>query len=224
MSLTDPVPRQLLSDEAYWRIREAIVTGELAPGARIKDTELAAGLGLSRTPVREALARLVDNGLIEATPGVSTRITLLDSGDIANVLSILRVLDQHAIITAVPRMTSADIHSLRLINDEFAAAVRSSDARAALAADERFHRVPLLIAGGSLLTRVTDQLHPQIDRVLYRKFSTLFGLENTVSHHAALIDLFEAGDAETAARRSSDHWTQLGEVIHELFATDQLSN
>src|ERR1044072_5210686 len=77
MSLDSPVSRRLLSDEVFQRLRDSIVLGELVPGEKVKDSELAERLGLSRTPVREALARLVDIGLVEAKPGVYTRITTL---------------------------------------------------------------------------------------------------------------------------------------------------
>lgn len=90
-----------MSDIALERIREAIVTGELAPGSKIKDSELAEYLGLSRTPVREALARLVDTGLVEAKPGAYTRITTLDRGDVEATLAVIEALDQLAVVTEV---------------------------------------------------------------------------------------------------------------------------
>ena len=74
VSLDSPVSRRLLSEEVFYRLRDSIVRGELAPGEKVRDAELAERLGLSRTPVREALARLVDSGLVEAKPGVYTRI------------------------------------------------------------------------------------------------------------------------------------------------------
>lgn len=82
MSLDSPVSRRLLSDEVFDRLRDSIVRGELVPGEKVKDGELAERLGLSRTPVREALARLADIGLVEAKPGVYTRITTLNRRDV----------------------------------------------------------------------------------------------------------------------------------------------
>ena len=80
--LDEPVERRRLSDITYERLRQAIVTGELPPGEKVRDAELSARLGLSRTPVREALARLVDSGLVEAKPGVHTRISSLNRRDV----------------------------------------------------------------------------------------------------------------------------------------------
>jgi len=211
-----------MSDEAYDRILDAIVTGELVPGERIKDTELAERLGLSRTPVREALNRLVDTGLVEAKPGVYTRITTLNRQDAARTLSVLRALDELAVVTAAPLLSKADLELMTAINEEFAAAVSRDDIRGALDADDRFHRVPVIAADNPLLGRIVDQLHPQIHRILYRKFSTLFGGEDTVHHHSNLIAVLAAGDAEGAAKRSSEHWVQLGGLIDELFVNEQL--
>src|SRR3989304_5916522 len=100
-----PVERARMSDIALERIREAIVTGELAPGSKIKDSELAEYLGLSRTPVREALATLVATGLVEAKPGAYTRIPPLDRGDVEATLAVIEALDQLAVVTAVPNLT-----------------------------------------------------------------------------------------------------------------------
>ena len=108
-----PVERARMSDIALERIREAIVTGELAPGSKIKDSELAEYLGLSRTPVREALARLVDTGLVEAKPGAYTRITTLDRGDVEATLAVIEALDQLAVVTAVPNLTDEMIGAMR---------------------------------------------------------------------------------------------------------------
>lgn len=222
MSLSDPVNRRLMSDEAYDRIREAIVTGELIPGERVKDTELALNLGLSRTPVREALNRLTDTGLVEAKPGVYTKITTLNPHQTAQTLSVLKALDELAIRTAVPRLSTSDLDRMTSINKEFAAAVKRNDARAALDADDRFHNVPITVADNPLLARLVDQLHPQIHRILYRKFSTFYGGENTINHHVELVRTLASGDADAAAELSTAHWVQLGELIGDLFDKEQL--
>lgn len=222
MSLKDPVDRRLMSDEAYERIRDAIVTGELPPGERVKDAEVAENLGLSRTPVREALARLMDMGLVEAKPGVYTRITVLDKDDVARTLAVLQALDNLAIRTATPRLTAEDLQKMQEINEEFEAAVKRNDIKAALDADGRFHHIPVEAAGNPLLGRIMDQLHPQIHRILYRKFSTLYGGENTSNHHRQLIQILAAGAAEAAAQRSAQHWVELGDLIEELFANAEL--
>lgn len=217
-----PVSRRLLSDEVFLRLRDAIVRFELAPGEKVRDTELAERFGLSRTPVREAINRLVETGLVEARPGVSTRITPLDRTDVERTLAVLRSLDTLAVSTAVPRMTTADLDEMRAANRDFELAVEADDTDAALLADDHFHGVPLRVADNPTLIRIIEQLHPQIHRILYRKFSTLMGGRNTIEHHDAFVALCAAGDTDAASALSGQHWERLGGHITELFATNQL--
>ena len=222
-TLDSPVSRRLLSEEVFHRLRDSIVRGELAPGEKVKDAELAERLGLSRTPVREALARLVESGLVEAKPGVYTRITTLNRHDAQHALSVLRSLDRLAMETGVPRLTKRDLDQMRRANREFSRAVAVEDPDAALAADDRFHAVPLAAAGNPVLSRLVEQLHPQIHRILYRKFSTLLGGRNTVEHHERLLTLCTRADARAAADLSARHWSELGGHITRLFETNELS-
>ncbi|SDO05504.1 transcriptional regulator, GntR family [Streptomyces sp. cf386] len=223
MSLDRPVSRRLLSDEVFDRLRDSIVRGELVPGEKVKDGELAERLGLSRTPVREALARLADIGLVEAKPGVYTRITTLNRRDVAKTLAVLRSLDRLAIETAVPVMTEQDLQRMREANRVFERAVATEDTAAALAADDRFHAVPIEAADNPVLSRIVGQLHPQIHRILHRKFSTLLGGRNTIEHHDRLIEVCAGGDASAAAELSGRHWSELGGHINELFDSNQFA-
>ncbi|HET9128361.1 MAG TPA: GntR family transcriptional regulator [Propionibacteriaceae bacterium] len=224
MSLDRPVSRRLLSDEVFHRVRDSIVRGELAPGEKVRDGELAERLGLSRTPVREALTRLADIGLVEAKPGVYTRITTLSRRDVEKTLAVLRSLDELAVETAVPLMTEQDLDSMREANHDFQRAVTADDAQAALAADDRFHAIPLAVADNPVLSRIVEQLHPQIHRILHRKFSTLLGGHDTIEHHDQLVEVCATGDARAAAELSARHWSELGGHINRLFDTDQLED
>lgn len=217
-----PVSRRLLSDEVFLRLRDAIVRYELPPGEKVRDQDLAERFGLSRTPVREALNRLADAGLVDAKPGVYTRIAPLDRTGAERTLEVLRALDTLAVSTAVPRMTTADLDEMRVANRHFERAVERDQIEVALEADDRFHGVPLRVADNPTLTRIVQQLHPQIHRILYRKFSTLLGGRNTIEHHDAFVRLCALGDATAAAHESGQHWVRLGGHINELFATHQL--
>lgn len=217
------VERPKMSDAAYERLRDAIVRGELAPGEKIKDGDLAEMLGLSRTPVREALARLVDSGLVESKPGVYTRVATLNQDDVAANLSVLKALDSLAMEAAVPRLTKGHFQCMRQANARFAKAVKSRNVDEALAADDAFHHVITEASGNPVVARIIDQLHPQLHRILYRKFSGLLGGEETINHHEELIRVCEQGDPQAAAAMSGEHWSHLGELISRLFDSDELS-
>jgi DNA-binding GntR family transcriptional regulator len=212
-----------MSNAAYERLRDAIVQGELAPGEKIKDGDLAAMLGLSRTPVREALSRLVESGLVESKPGVYTRVSTLNQHDVAANLSVLKALDSLAVESAVPRMTDRNFRAMRQANRNFATAVQRQDVSKALAADDAFHHVIVEAAGNPVIARIIEQLHPQLHRILYRKFSGLLGGEETIKHHEELIRVCEQGDARAAATMSGEHWSHLGDLISGLFDSNELA-
>lgn len=214
--------RPPLRFEAYDVLLNAIIRGELAPGEQIKDSQIAARLGLSRTPVREAISRLLDVGLVESKPGVYTRITVPDRTSVLATLKVLRALDDVAVRDAVPAMTPEHIARLREANRMFDEAVRSGDAMRAIGADDGLHAIIVEAAGNPVVARLLQQLHPQIHRILFRKFSSLLGGRDTINHHDELIRLCAAGDADAAAALSAEHWSRLGELIEDLFEGDSL--
>lgn len=212
--------KPLMRATAYDVLRDAIIRGELAPGEPIKDTELAAQLGLSRTPVREALARLAEAGLVESKPGAFTRVTRLDRRDVEGMLAVLRTLHSLAVSTAVPHLTEHHLQELRDANGRLADAVERHEIGDALAADDSFHKVIVEASDNPVLERLLDQLHPMLHRILFREFSTLLGGRDTVEHHARLIELCERKDAPEAAEFSAAHWSRLGGLIGKLFDED----
>lgn len=133
MDALRPVGRTLLRDRAYEALREAIVRGDLAPGAPLKDADLADRLGLSRAPVREALARLGQEGLVESKPQSYTRVTRPVSRVVRDAASVVRVMHELAARTGVPLLGPEGIRAMREANERFAAAA-AAPAQAAPAA------------------------------------------------------------------------------------------
>ena len=211
------VQRNLMWQDAYEVLRDAIVKGDLGPGEQIKDSEIATELGLSRTPVREAIGRLVDVGLLESKAGAYTRVTSLRRQDAEASLAVLQALDQLAVRTGVPHLTEKHLQRMKKANREFAKAVEQQSPGKALEADDSFHAVLIEVADNPLLTRLIDQIHPQIHRILFRKFSTLMGGRDTIDHHDHLVKLCAAGDIDTAVQVSAAHWERLGGLIGAFF-------
>lgn len=218
MSLS-PVPRRLLRDEAYEVLATAIVNGDLRPGAVIRDADLAEQVGLSRTPVREALARLADEGLVESKPNAYTRVTPLDRRASYEAFVILRELHVLATREAVPRMTPGDLDRLRRANADFAAALAASDVDAALAADDAFHSVVVEAAGNRTLHATLDRLTPRIRRLERLRFGSLPGRQS-IDMHERIIRACARGDVERACRVVHDNWDTLGRLITTAFDED----
>ncbi|MFD4760351.1 GntR family transcriptional regulator [Streptomyces sp. NPDC058439] len=212
-------PRDLLRDHVFRRLRDAIVDGTLEPGEQLRDGELAGWLGVSRTPVREALLRLGQAGLVVAAPGRSTTVSTLDVRATRNAQSVVAAMHRLAVREAVSQMTEEDFARMRSANERFDAALRRGDVDAALAADDELHAVTVEAAGNDAVKTVLEQFTPVLRRVERLRFSSVTG-RGSVALHRKLIDLCAAGDAEAAADVSFDTWQTL-EPLLEMSGTEQ---
>lgn len=213
----EPPRRSLLRDDVHARIRDAIVDGTLLPGEQLRDLELAAWLGVSRTPVREALLRLAQAGLVHSSPGRSTTVATLDARAAQDAQSVVSAMHRLAVELAVPQLDQADLDEMRACNARFADALRRGDADAAIAADDAFHGVPVRVAANSAVETVLDQFTPVLRRVERLRFSSLAG-RDSVALHARMVDLCENGDVEAAAAVSQATWQTLKPLLTTLGA------
>ncbi|KSW19090.1 GntR family transcriptional regulator [Cellulomonas sp. B6] len=202
------VGRSLLRDDVYRRLRDAIVDGTLAPGEQLRDLDLAAWLGVSRTPVREALLRLAQGGLVLAHPGRSTIVSPLDSRDVRDARDVVAAMHEVAARESVAALTPAHLEQMRAANTRFATAVEAGDVEAALAADDELHGVLVRLAGNHALETVLEQFTPVIRRAEMLRFGSIDG-RASVSQHDELIRLCAAGDAEAVAAIAYDTWHSL---------------
>jgi DNA-binding GntR family transcriptional regulator len=200
--------RQLLRDSVFVRIRDAIIDGTLQPGERLLDGELSSWLGVSRTPIREALARLESAGLVETKPGRYTIVSPIDPRTVADAQTVTAAVNELAVRTAVPFLTGSDLAAMRAANVAFDAALRAGDVVGAIASDDAFHRVPVDRAGNAAITAVLDQYTPVLRRVERTRFASLRG-RDSVAQHTRIVDLAEAGDAEGAALETRRNWMTL---------------
>lgn len=203
-----PVSRVLLRDQALTLLRDAIVAGELAPGAVVKDSELAGRLGLSVAPVRTALARLADEGLVESKPQSHTRVTPLVLEQVRDAAVVVRAMHELAVREAAGRVTQDDATAMRAANRQFAAAVSAGDLDAALAADDDLHEVLLARCGNSAVRATIDRFTPAVRRLERQRFAAAHGAES-VELHDALITACAAGDVEAAVATTTEIWTAL---------------
>jgi DNA-binding GntR family transcriptional regulator len=211
-SQLERVDRSLLRDRAYRILRDAIVTGELPPGAVIRDVELADRVGLSRTPVREALARLADDGLVETKPHSWTRVAPLVLRDVRDALVVVRAMHELAIRLAVPLMTERHHGLMRAANKRFAAALDAGDVQAAVNADDVLHDVPVTVLGNRALAATIERQMPLIRRLEKARFGSLLG-RRSIGFHGLLIDACEDEDVETAVAITTRIWTTLLEMF-----------
>jgi len=205
-------PRGLLRDEVYARLCDAIVAGTFEPGEQLRDAELAAWLGVSRTPIREAILRLARTGLVVTTPGRSTVVASVEPQTLRDAQEVVAAMHELAVRTATPFVRPADIEVMRRANRRFEQAVASGDAEAAIEADDELHGVPVAVAANGALTSVLEQFTPVLRRAERLRFGSLSG-RRSVLLHERLIAAMEAGDAEGAVAASTATWTTLGRII-----------
>ena len=206
------ISRSLLRDNAYRSIRDAIVGGSLAPGERLNDAELAQWLGVSRTPVREALTRLEETGLVQTKPGRYTIVSPLDARAGRAAQTVTAAMHELAVREAVPHLTARDTGAMRAANARFAAALRADDVDAAIASDDEFHGVPVTVSGNPAIRAVLDQFTPMLRRLERLRFSSLSG-RGSVAQHDLIITRCEARDVEGAAAAARGNWLSLDEVF-----------
>jgi DNA-binding GntR family transcriptional regulator len=206
----------LLRDMAYEAIRDAIVREDIAPGSSVRNAEFAERLGLSRAPVREALARLADEGLVETKPQSYTRVTPLVLHEVRDAAGVVRAMHELAVRMAVPLLVGDDIAAMRRANGRFAAATRIGDIDAALRADDELHGVLVRVCGNRALAATIERYTPLIRRLERRQFSRARA-RRSVERHDQLIAACAAGDVAEATRVTAQIWRTLEELAAEPF-------
>jgi DNA-binding GntR family transcriptional regulator len=202
------VSRTLLRENAYRAIRDAIVDGTLAPGERLNDADLVEWLGVSRTPVREALGRLEQAGLVQTKPGKSTIVSPLDVREIRSAQAVTAAMHELAVREALPNLSGVELDAMRAANARLADALRRDDVDAAIAADDDFHGVPVAACANRAMETVLEQFTPVLRRVERLRFSSLGG-RGSVAQHERIIALCAAGDVEGATAATRENWKTL---------------
>ena len=217
IAMLTPVPRQTLREQVYATLLEAIVSGMLPPDSRLRDADLAAELHVSRTPVREALQRLEDEGLVQTAPGSQTRVTPLRESDAREAAPVVAMLHALAARHAVPLLTDDDVARLREANSAFAVALERGETIAALEADDAFHAVFVARAGNGELKRSLQRLLPLVRRLELARFRALAG-RDSVAQHDAIIAAAVSGDPRRTGDLVEENWLTLGRLLAETFA------
>ena len=201
------VDRSLLRDDVYRRLRDAIVDGTFTPGEQLKDGELADWLGVSRTPVREAILRLGASGLVVALPGRSTTVSAIDARAVRDARDVIAAMHELAVREMAGRLSEDEVDRMRDANRRFAQAIASGDVGAALDCDEELHRIPVAALGNHALEAVLEQFEPVVRRAERLRFSRDGHL--SVELHDQLIELLAAGEVQRAASVEFDIWHSL---------------
>jgi DNA-binding GntR family transcriptional regulator len=213
---TPGVDRSLLRDDVFRRLRDAIVDCTFRPGEQLKDGDLAEWLGVSRTPVREALLRLGASGLVVAKPGRSTTVSAIDPKAVRDARDVVAAMHVLAVRDTAGKLSDAEVDRMRDANRRFAEALGAGDIGAAMDADEEFHLVPVTALGNDAIASVLDQYGPVVRRAERVRFAA--DGQASLQRHEQLIALLIAGDVEGASDLTFETWHSLtvdDDPLHE---------
>ncbi len=193
-----------LSDQAYYRIRELIVTLELPPGSLVSERELMERLSLGRTPVREALRALARDCLVEVYPRRGMFVSSIDVRDLAGLSEVRMTLEPRAARLAAERATDDDRARIAILLRELDHVRDKPDERALIDLDQRIHRHIYECTHNAFLAATLNEYYVLTLRIWFLALDRVARLEDAIREHRELLVSIRAGDgdrAEEAMRR-----------------------
>lgn len=194
-----------LNHAVYDHVRGLVLAGVLAPGEQINELELATDLGVSRTPVREAIGQLVADGLVEDRPYRGKFVRLFSAKQIAQLYDVRAVLEGHAVRLATPQLTIERLDRLRAILDDTQAALAAGDMDWYGSADRAFHETLALYSENQTLIDSLHRLASQVQIVRNVANQDPAVVQRTALERPAVLAALEARDAERAAALMQEH-------------------
>lgn len=223
MPIPDSTPnlaRGTIRDEIYPTVREWIIAGELRPGEILRDKELAERLGVSRTPVREALQRLKDEGFIQTETNRWTRVAPIDVSAVSEIYQIVGALETVAILAAGPRLAPEDFEAMIEANGQLRDALANGIGSEASEADSRFHDAFVRRCGNNHLIRIMDDLRAKLRRGEIAYFGGGIVAAASADDHDQVIAALQRQAYEDAAAVLRANWDGSLERLRQSQAAD----
>ena len=207
------VVRSGLHEQAAARIRDMIAAGELAPGAPIVEVELSETLGISRTPLREALKLLAQQGLVELRANRSPCVRPLRIEEIRDLFETLAGIERLAVEFATSRIDDAELERLRVLQTEIVAHHAAKDRAAYSAANRAIHRTIVAAARNASLAAIHDMLLGRAELVRFAALRIEDRWEQSIAEHAAILAAIEARDPAKAGALLEAHVGQTAAIV-----------
>src|SRR3990167_3290347 len=202
----EKIQRTFVRQEAYLKIRNWILDGTLAPGAQVRDKELAEQLGVSRTPIREALLRLEDEGLVQTKPNRSTLVSTIDFHSAFHLYSIVWTLERLALTQAFGSINDSHIQTMIEANERFLKKMKMRDRIAALDADYDFHSVYARLSENKELEKVISELKQKLKRLDLYYFDKIKDATLSYEEHIQIIKALQKKDLSLALNAVENNW------------------
>ncbi|MFF3214795.1 GntR family transcriptional regulator [Streptomyces sp. NPDC002886] len=201
------------AERVYQHVKQAVLDRRYEGGVLLTEGELAVAVGVSRTPVREALLRLETEGLLKLYPKKGALVLAVSAQEIADVIETRLLVEEFTVRRAVPAPAGL-LERLAELVEEQRRLGEAGELGAMMAADRAFHAEIVRSAGNQILCRLYDQLR---DRQLRMGVALLHAhperVERTLAEHREILDALRAGDADTAAAAVRAHVGRIGELV-----------
>lgn len=194
-----------LTEQAYLTLRRQVITCELPPGAEVGEQDLAARLKMSKTPVREALGRLIQEGLVEAFPRRGYRVTPVTVKDVNDLFTVRSALEALAVELAVERMTEADLVQLEKLAGIAYVPGEEPTVEAFVTANNHFHRAIAVASGVPRLVTLLSQQLEESTRLFHLGANARDVNPETSTDHKRILEALRARDAASARKAVQEH-------------------
>jgi len=217
-SAPEPTARTSLVEQAYQAIRGRILDNVYPPGHQALEGELADQLGISRTPVREALIRLQKEGLVEVVPRHGMRVLPVSPADMAEIYTVLTALECAAAeLVAARGPSERELKPLTEASRDMDRALKADDLDAWAAADERFHRTLAELAGNRMLLQTIGNFWDRAHRARMVTLRLRPKPVNSTREHTLLVERLRAGDTRGAVEVNRAHRARASHELLDLF-------
>ena len=205
-----------LRDQIYGALRRAIVTARIEPGTTLHEPGIAAHFTVSRTPVREALLRLREDGLVEIWRQSGTFVAPVDAARVEEGMLVREALEPRVIAHAVDYLTDDILSALEFQTQRMADAARTKDARTFIEADDHFHQLLVATSGYVHVAGIITQVNAQLDRVRYLSASEPIRARAAVAEHRQLLKCLAGRDKDASSRLLEKHLQGSWQLIRKF--------
>lgn len=206
MKGVEKIQRTFVRDEAYIVLRDWIVEGKLEPNQKLRDKDLAEQLGVSRTPIREALLRLEDEGFVQTKPNSSTTVSPMDLGNALNLYSIVWSLENLAITQSFEFISPKHIEQMVEANERLLKALKTKNAALAVEADKEFHLVYIELSQNNELSHILAGIKQKLKRLELYYFKEVKNVYSSYEEHLQIIKAIKKKDLTLALNAIEANW------------------
>ena len=211
-----------LRDVVFNTLRKAILRGELKPGERLMEIQLANKLGVSRTPIREAIRKLELEGLVLMIPRKGAEVAQITEKNMQDVLEVRKALEELSVQLACERITPEQVEEMKMAAEDFRKVLKSGDVTKIAEADVKFHDIIFAATNNQRLITLLSNLREQMYRFRVEYLKQKECYPQLLEEHDKLIALISGGEVEEACELMGCHIDNQASTVSDVIRRDQV--